>query len=223
VPLFTDHKDSCESELKLFERLARALLHSIRGDLAVIQNDLSYFASTGTSEDVARAKARCGSISATLAKLSHARAPQGCSAIAVRDLIEPLVIEGPDSEAELFCDRTSLKRALSFIPSVLAVSIAEALVEVHEKELLLVLNIFHKSSGADDLKYPSLSAYAAQELGEGAVIEAAVADLILRDHGCRTSICVGSQAISIQLLFANYQQRVEEIRNEQGLGTEVSS
>lgn len=118
MPLFTDHKDSCESELKLFERLARALLHSIRGDLAVIQNDLSYFASTGTPEDVARAKARCGSISATLAKLA-CQAPQGCFAIAVRDLIEPLVIEGPDSEAELFCDRTSLKRALSFIPRFL--------------------------------------------------------------------------------------------------------
>lgn len=64
---------SSERIMRALSQFIRAFSHSVRGDLSVINNDLSYFSSLLPEEDITSSVARCAAITDALRQLTFAQ------------------------------------------------------------------------------------------------------------------------------------------------------
>jgi hypothetical protein len=178
-----------ESEIELVERLFRALNHLIRGDLSVIQNEISYVVSRHGDHDLRGAVDRCESISAKLSMLSSACAPRGCQEVFLEDIFGALGHSAPQSLGHLVGDPSAVRLILSFLPRALRAQPRS--ISCERSDTTFRFGIAFACAGTclqAAAAFPSLSSFASAELGETAVVEAVVADLLMRACGWHASI-----------------------------------
>ncbi len=177
-----------ESELAIFSRFSRAFSHVVRGDLSVITNEVSYLATTIPSEDLGRVRNRCSQIAATVSKIAGLKSEVCLSSLRIEEVARIFGARLPDSTSEMVSlDRVKVERLSSIIRQMLGNS--DTLWQAEwSPECGLVLSIQVPKSPGPTGRYASWSSFAAGELGERAVIDAVVADLIMRAHDWRLVI-----------------------------------
>jgi len=190
-----------ESEIELFERLFRSLNHLIRGDLSVIQNELSCASSPHGDGDLVGAARRCGSISAKLSTLSSACAPRSCQEVFLDEVLGALGHSAPQSLGHLVGDPGAVRLILSFLPRGIGAQPTSISCERSDATFRLDMAFPRPGSCAQSpARFSSLSGFASAELTEVAVIEGSVADLVMRACGWRVSICAGEGSVEASFL-----------------------
>lgn len=170
-------KSGSETELELFERFSRALLHVVRGDLSVIQNELAFISAVHGEEHVRSSLGRCRSVAGVLSNLSCARVPALVQSIPVTSVLPGVGAGAALQEWTLRGERASLASALAALPELLGAKVKGAIVA----SSALRIEIGHRP--ADVGSYNSLSSFVSAEVGELGVMKAVVADLLLRNLG----------------------------------------
>lgn len=177
-----------ESEFSIFSRFSRAFSHVVRGDLSVITNEVSYLATTMPSEELGRVRNRCSQIAATVSKIAGLQSELSLSLVGVDAVARTLGAGLPRVSDEIVAiDGVKVERLASSIRQMIQGSGASWSTDVREGESA-VFSIHlprHNGLGA---QYASWSSFAAKELGERLVIDAVVADLIMRAHGWTVGI-----------------------------------
>ncbi len=155
-------------------RLARALLHSLRGDPSVIQNELSCLSLSCCEESIRIARMRVESITSQIGELSVLGTP-------ARHEVVPLAQVAPgglSSQALVRCDVRALQRALA-APARLLRSAPRSVAWAPPG----TLSISFSCGAGEPAEFHSLSSFAGEMAGEREIVPAAVADLILCAHG----------------------------------------
>ena len=177
-----------ESEFTIFSRFSRAFSHVVRGDLSVITNEVSYLATSMPSDELGRVRSRCAQIAATVSKIAGLRSEMEPSRMSVNEVARVFgaPLSSPTKES-IVVDRVKAERLSSVIRQMLAdVTIPWTAEWAPEVGLSLSLRI--PTTVGPTRRYASWSSFAAAELGERSVIDAVVADLIMRAHGWRLGI-----------------------------------
>ena len=204
------------SEFYLFAALARALSHSIRGDLAVITNDLSYLATVHPGEDIERSRGRCARIGETLSKLSVLRdheleqelVPLG----EVFALNRAEMVGDVPEQISLWLDRARFSLACATIRELVEKVGNAAMnswipMSLRTKAEQPITLEFHCGDVTDEVtKSSSVTEWASSQFGERFVVDAVVADLILRAHGCEVECCTSSTGALIRISFVGEVQ-----------------
>lgn len=185
-------KNSNETELQIFERFARALLHIVRGDLSVIQNELAYISAVHGEEHVRSSLGRCRSVAGVLSSLSCARVPAPVEPIPVSSVLSGWPTDGALEEWTLRGERESLVSALTALPELLGARVEGAVIASS------ALRIAMRHRAAVVGKFNSLSGFVSAEVGELGVIKAVVADLLLRNLGYNVDV----EATSSEVVLA---------------------
>jgi hypothetical protein len=177
-----------ESELTIFSRFSRAFSHVVRGDLSVITNEVSYLASSMPSEELGRVRNRCSQIAATVSKIAGLKSEISPSLLSVADVAGIFGARRPSVSSEMVAlDRVKIERLSSIVRQIFAESNVPWTAD-WSSEYGLTLSITVPHSSESPRRYASWSSFAAGELGERAVIDAVVADLIMRAHEWRLVI-----------------------------------
>ena len=190
-----------ESEFIIFSRFSRAFSHVVRGDLSVITNEVSYLATQMPSEELGRVRNRCSQIAATISKIAGLQseiATTRLGADAAARIFGAVVEQQGDEVVSLDC--VKVERLASSIRQMLPSSDAPWIAHPSSGGVLtLSRNIqgFH-GIGA---RYASWSSFASKELGERSVIDAVVADLIMRAHGWRLALESSPQELRCSLFI----------------------
>jgi hypothetical protein len=177
-----------ESEFTIFGRFSRAFSHVVRGDLSVITNEVSYLATQMPSEELGRVRNRCSQMAATISKIAGlqsdvATTPLGVDAAA---RIFGVALEGGgDNVVSLDC--VKIERLASIIRQMMPPSDAPWMAAGVDRSVLTLSRSIQDFQGIGS-RYASWSSFASKELGERSVIDAVVADLIMRAHGWRLAI-----------------------------------
>lgn len=177
-----------ESEFTIFGRFSRAFSHVVRGDLSVITNEVSYLATQMPSEELGRVRNRCSQMAATISKIAGlqsdvATTPLGVDAAA---RIFGVALEGGgDNVVSLDC--VKIERLASIIRQMMPPSDAPWMAAAVDGSVLTLSRSIQDFQGRGS-RYASWSSFASKELGERSVIDAVVADLIMRAHGWRLAI-----------------------------------
>ena len=168
---------SRENEILLLQRLFRALLHSVRGDIAVIQNDLTFIATIHGSDLVDASLGRCQRMAKELGKLDPKHLlPDGAS-LSLADITELLSTVG-NSEARVRGGlQARLSAILSFLPQVLGKPMAQAVRVAGASHFEVTMEFAFGLT--KEATYLSLSSFVSAELGEESTVEAAVTDLTM--------------------------------------------
>lgn len=173
-----------ESELTLFSRFSRAFSHVVRGDLSVITNEVSYLATQMPSEELERVRNRSSQMAATVSKIAGLQSDVSPSLLEVAHAarIFGAVLTQPSESQLVALDRVKVERLASSLREMFKSSDTTWTAQCsNEESLVLSLRVpSHLGSGA---RYASWSSFASRELGERSVIDAVVADLIMRAHG----------------------------------------
>lgn len=177
-----------ENEFTIFGRFSRAFSHVVRGDLSVITNEVSYLATQMPSEELGRVRNRCAQMAATISKIAGLQSDVattllGASAVA-RIFGASLDGVGDDVVA---LDCVKIERLASSIRQMFPASDAAWMAECSGKDVLTLSRSIPNFQGAGS-RYASWSSFASKELGERSVIDAIVADLIMRAHGWRLAL-----------------------------------
>lgn len=185
-----------ESELAIFSRFSSAFSHVVRGDLSVITNEVSYLATTMPSEDLGRVRNRCSQIAATVSKIAGVRGEMAPTLLGVSEVAAIFGARlGSTPSETILLDRVKIERLASIIRQMFADAHTPWTAEwSSENGLSLSLRI--PNSRRQPRRYASWSSFAAGELGERAVIDAVVADLIMRAHDWRLGIELDERCIS---------------------------
>lgn len=170
-----------ESPLAVVERLARALLHTVRGDLSLIQNELSYLSTVHGAGELRTAIARCRNIATQLSQLVPAKVPIEFQTVRLSEILAETGGQGPDDEWSLIGDRNSFIAAFSLLPRLLGVSWYNVAEWREGKTPCIKMIIAHR--GVIKGSFSSLSSYVSAEVGERGVVQAAVSDLVLQHLG----------------------------------------
>lgn len=194
-----------EPELELFERFARALLHAVRGDLSVVQNELGFLSALYGEENVKSAMGRCRTIAAQLSDLSNARVPGALDRPSVSSVLPGVALKSCLQEWSLLGERESLSFALAVLPELLGATIKQANVV----SSALRLEIGHQPDSVG--RFCSLSSFISAEVGELGVVKAVVADLVLRHHGYSVDIEAGPEAVVLVVRGAGLTRRDSEV------------
>jgi hypothetical protein len=191
-----------ESELALFSRFSRAFTHSMRGDLSVITNELSYLATKLPSGELDRASNRCSQMASTISKIAGLQSEALAESISIEDLS---VMFGArnivrDERREYRIDRMRGER-LALMLRYLFGEPYQASLAVSDTHNGLCLTLVGDGPGGRPRLYRSWSSFSSQEKGERYVVEGVVADLLTRAFGWTVSITAGEGAslASIQL------------------------
>ena len=177
-----------ESELAIFSRFSRAFSHVVRGDLSVITNEVSYLATTMPSEDLGRVRNRCSQIAATVSKIAGLKSEVSPSSLKIEDVACIFGARLPASIPDrISLDRIKVERLSSIVRQMLGNTDAPWTAE-WSPDYGLALSIQIPKSPGPRAKYASWSSFAVGELGERAVIDGVVADLIMRAHEWRLGI-----------------------------------
>jgi hypothetical protein len=188
-----------DTDFALCARLVRSLTHLIRGDLSVITNDLTYLGSLVEPQEVVRAQARCSRVATTLSKLSLLlgsenkvrRSPSEVQQLFGECASNPLCDYG-----SVVVDLSLIRRAISLLSEIVG---GWERVECRLDEACVLVQTVQDVSTAPMQRFRSGSEYAAAKLGEGAVVEGCLIDLIFRDHGWILGIFVSPVGISTEI------------------------
>lgn len=184
----TTETTQTESEFSIFSRFSRAFSHVVRGDLSVITNEVSYLATTMPSEELGRVRNRCSQIAATISKIAGLRSELSLSLVSVDAVARTLgaVVPG-SSDDSVAIDAVKVERLASSIRQI--VPGVEASWTAHSRaDGCLSLSLHVPGQRGLGAQYASWSGFAAKELGERLVVDAVVADLIMRAHGWTVGI-----------------------------------
>jgi len=177
--------DSIHNDLILCGRLVRSLAHSVRGDLAVIQNDLTYLSGIIPPEEIERSKKRCTQASATLKKLSLLADHDSTRACASGELLELFGIQSRERHfmsGTVRVDLASIRGWLEIIGELIGPWKASA--PLHDnKTTCLLIELTSPSLHDGSVEYTTWHAFAAAERGERYVLEGCLADLVMRSYG----------------------------------------
>ena len=191
-----------ESELILFSRFSRAFTHSMRGDLSVITNELSYLATKLPAGELDRASNRCSQMASTISKIAGLQSESLVETISIEDLsrmfgARNLVL---DENRGYRIDRTRGERLALMLRYLLGEG-SQGSLGVSEAKTSLCLTLSSDGPDGAPRLYGSWSSFSSQERGERYVIEGVVADLLTRALGWIVSITAGEGRVlaSIQL------------------------
>ncbi|MEY4668789.1 MAG: hypothetical protein RL518_1488 [Pseudomonadota bacterium] len=177
-----------ESEFTLFSRFSRVLSHVVRGDLSVITNEVSYLATTIPSEDLQRVRNRCSQIAATVSKIAGLKSEIAPSIVPAQDAARIFGARLRSASLDqVSLDRVKIERLASIVRQMFT-EVELVWTADWSPEYGLTLSTKVPKSFPSTRRYASWSSYAAGELGERAVIDAVVADLIMRAHAWRLGI-----------------------------------
>jgi len=174
-----------DSELDLCARILRSLAHKVRGDLSVITNELAYVATLVDSDEIKFSRARCDSIADTLSTVCELVDAGTKAKTNLSEVARIFGVKILRPELDVFWVTASPRLLGRLVKAVRDMLGAGYQVEVTANgDSLAILRVeSHISNNMDAKKsYSSISTFAAQTLGEKFVIDAGVADLILRDH-----------------------------------------
>lgn len=174
-----------ESEFELTSRLLRSLVHRVRGDLSVITNDLAYLGTHVDSSELERSRARCASIAHRFSILSALPASPGrehCSVSDVATIWSAPVPEGGLRGVGISVDVRAVRYAVKLIFELFGAWRSSIWIE-SDATSLCVCELRFQRALTLQRSYGSFSALVAAELGESAVVEGCLIDLVLRDHG----------------------------------------
>jgi hypothetical protein len=189
-----------ETPLVLIERLVRALLHTVRGDLSLIQNELSSLSAEHGEERVRGALSRCRSIAAQLGQLTLAHAPPLQEAVRLSELLAETGGHGANREWILQGDRASLVAIFSLLPSVLGSWGYAAVVEESSGAPRVRISLQHRS--ATHGAFRSFSSFVSAEVGERKVVQAALCDLLRQHFGYEVRVLAQDETIEA-ILWGN--------------------
>jgi len=177
--------DSINDDLFLCGRMARSLAHIVRGDLAVIQNDLTYLGTIVPPDEIERSKNRCARASATLQKLSILADNHSTSVCGSEELLELFRVDSSArglSGRMVTLERGSIRGWIEIVEQLIGPWRASA--SLHgERPALLVIQLTSGALRTESVDYSSWHAFAAAERGERGVLEGCVADLVMRSYG----------------------------------------
>ena len=186
-----------ETPLVLIERLVRALLHTVRGDLSLIQNELSALSSEHGEERLRGALSRCRSIAAQLGQLTLAHAPPFQEAVGLSELLAETGGNGEGTEWSLQGDRASLVAIFSLLPSVLGSRGYAAVVEQSSDAPRVRITLRHRSTTYGTFR--SFSSFVSAEAGERGVVLAALCDLLRQHFGYEVRVVAHEEAVEALL------------------------
>lgn len=190
-----------ESEVAIFSRFSRAFSHVVRGDLSVITNEVSYLATSMPCEELGRVRNRCAQIAATVSKIAGLKSEVSSEPIAAE---KAAAIFGarlsPGASGTVSLDRVKIERLASIVRHLFGDGDIPWTAEWSE-EFGLGLSIRVPKPSGLVKRYSSWSSFAAGELGERAVIDAVVADLIMRAHEWRLAIGVEDRCVACHIFI----------------------
>jgi hypothetical protein len=182
--LVSSTEDGGDSELELCARLLRALSHRIRGDLAVVTNDLVYLSSLVDPVELERPRARCETIASLLSPLGLLTTTgryEPTSMLSLSEILGLTLDRSVDPSRTVLLSTALLRQAVQLLRQLFGPW--AGLVQEGEAAARAIACIL-RFQGARSLRagYSSVSQMAAAELGERFVVEACLVDVILRDH-----------------------------------------
>jgi len=157
----------------------------VRGDLSVITNELAYIATLVDSEEIKFSRARCDKIADTLSAVSElvdTGIKAGTNLSEVARIFEAKRFLPEFDTFSVTASPRLLERLVKAVRDILG---AGYQVEVTDSgDSLAILRVEARVTNHVGAKksYSSISAFTADILGERFVVDAGVADLILRDH-----------------------------------------
>jgi hypothetical protein len=176
-----------ETELELVARLVRTLTHRVRGDLSVITNDLVYLSTLIDPREVVRPRERCAHISRLMGIVATVTQRSPKRAVPLGD-IPALFGAGKLSQRGFVEVDSELVTHVAELLSQLLGGIQTATAEPMKNDSGVCVCLSGGAKRQQQGAYSSASSFAAAEIGEGAIVEACIIDLIARDHGW--AICV---------------------------------
>jgi len=183
-----------ELDIELIERLSRTLLHTLRGDLSVLQSELSYLSGLYAEKEVACALSRCRSIAAKLTTLEAFRAPtERNEGTSLDEILRGLDFEAASIQGAKDFRRSDLQTALSFLPRSLRRSPQSCTFERVSGDVHVTMRLAVENDPfGRPFRGTSLSRFTQGRFSDVTVLEALVADFILRAHGWRVLLeCTG--------------------------------
>jgi hypothetical protein len=174
-----------DSELELCARILRSLAHKVRGDLSVITNELAYIATLVDSEEIKFSRARCDKMADTLSAISELVDTGIKARTNLSEVARIFGVTRSRPEFDTFFVTASPRLLERLVKAVRDILGAGYQVEVTDSgDSLAILRVEARVTNHVGVKksYSSISAFTADILGERFVVDAGVADLILRDH-----------------------------------------
>jgi hypothetical protein len=191
-----------ETELELSARLLRSLAHRMRGDLSVVTNDLTYLSSILKPGEVDRSRARCATMVGVLSALSAFPTRSRRDRCALSELASKLLVQSVDPRVAGMCvyvDLSAIAYAAQLFERLLGGWSGGVSCITPDRSAMCELRFKEPRTFLQD--YCSVGSMTAAELGESAVVEGCLLDLVLRDHGWRVSLsCLDSSVIARILL-----------------------
>ncbi len=183
----TSNTTRAESEFSIFSRFSRAFSHVVRGDLSVITNEVSYLATKMPCEELGRVRNRCSQIASIISKIAGLQSELSLSLVGADAAARTFgaILNGSSTDV-VAIDAVKVERLASGIRQMLPIGDTAWTAQSLEGGIVLSLYLpHHQGLGGS---YGSWSSFASQELGERSVVDAVVADLIMRAHGWTTAI-----------------------------------
>ncbi len=185
-----------EESYRFVSAMMRALAHTVRGDLSVVTNDLSYFSTLLPEGETDRSRSRCASVVANLSRLvllqgelgiSEVSEEEFCRAIGVTEVAAPL-------SSTVKVDPGKFSLVMQEVEKVLGGERESSYVRRYKPasggtraEVIVECALTQGLDGAEEV-HPSLSQYAAARRGERYVVGAAAVDLVLFAHGWESRV-----------------------------------
>ena len=191
-----------DSELELCARILRSLAHRVRGDLSVITNELAYIETFVDSEEIKFSRARCDKMADTLSAISELVDTGIKARTNLSEVARIFGVTRSLPEFDTFSVTASPRLLERLVKTVRDTVGAAYQVEVTASggslaslrlEARVTNNMGAKKS------YSSISAFVADTLGERFVVEAGIADLILRDHHWPARIDLEDQKVVLMV------------------------
>lgn len=190
-----------ESEFTIFGRFSRAFSHVVRGDLSVITNEVSYLATQMPSEELGRVRNRCSQMAATISKIAGLQSDVAMTNLGVDAAARIFgAVLAPQGDDVVSLDCVKIERLASSIRQMVPTADAPWRAEYAAPNMLTLSSAVQGFQGLG-ARYGSWSSFASKELGERSVIDAVVADLIMRAHGWSLSLESSSQALRCVLFI----------------------
>lgn len=187
---------SHEDAYRFVSAMMRALAHTVRGDLSVVTNDLSYFSTLLPEGETDRSRTRCASVVANLSRLVLLQGDLAISEVSEEEMCRIVgVHEAPsDLSGSITVDTAKFSLIVQEVEKVLAGDDGSPCVRRYETAAagegrgLSVHCAVTTEAALGESLYTSLSQYAAARRGERYVVGAAAVDLVLLAHGWQSQV-----------------------------------
>ncbi len=190
-----------DTQGEVVARLVRALLHQMRGDLSVINNDLVYLSSVIDPNEVQRPRERCAQISHLLGRLGvlSQRSPKrSVSAGELRSLFNAQADGLFSCRGLVKIDAELVGRGIGLLAHLLG-GVRSTVIASHNDDASLEVCIRGAAPRIVRETYGSASSFALSELGERAVLDGCIVDLIIQDHDWHLRVEQGEEGPMVHL------------------------